>query len=244
MVKQTRAGAYVPHDDEQRTYRGAPAMNKAKLVLLGLVGGGLAVSGCTTHMARNDAATPTAEAAAAGGDAAPAAPTPVAAAAPVADAAAGAAPAVPPVPAATPVPTAKAHAARSPAATSADASAAPAPSGAAPAPQPDQDAAKQAAALLPLPPEEITDTMQKLAHNPRARYLSRTTQYDYYVGGRLDAKYDINNNQLIVTSDGDSAQVKCEYGKDGKMISDGKAPTKVVGECNTLIDELGGYLSR
>lgn len=206
--------------------------------MVGIVGGGLAASGCTTHMARNDATTPTAEAAAASGNASPTVTTPEAARAPTTNGAAGAGPAAPPGP------VAKADATGSPTVASAGPAAAPAPPGAAAAPQPDQAAAKQAATLLPLPPEEITGTMRKLARNPRARYLSRTTQYDYYVGGRLDAKYDINNSQLIVTSDGDGGQVKCEYGKDGKMISDGHAPTKAVGECNTLIDELGGYLSR
>lgn len=108
-------------------------------------------------------------------------------------------------------------------------------------------AQKVAATLLPLPSQEVMDTIKKMTHHPRVRYLSRTAQYDYYVGGRLEAKYDINNDKFIIkdrnASDPDA--VTCEYSKDGEMISDGKSvPPKVIGECNNLVNELGTYLSR
>ena len=114
----------------------------------------------------------------------------------------------------------------------------------------DKDAAaeKQAAvALLPLPSQEVMDTINKMTHHPRVRYLSRTAQYSYYVGGRLDAEFDINKNELVVTNDRKTSDdaVTCEYSKDGKMLADNKAvPSKVVGECNNLINELTKYLSR
>ena len=77
------------------------------------------------------------------------------------------------------------------------------------------------------------------------RYLSRTAQYDYYVGGRVDAKYDLN--QLVVTNapaEGEHA-ITCEYSKDGNMISGKNAiPSDKLEECNKLINELTIYLTR
>jgi len=104
-----------------------------------------------------------------------------------------------------------------------------------------------AAALLPLPPKEIVDTIKTLTHHPRVRYLSRSAQYDYYVGGRVDARYDINKNELVVSND--PAEVKktvtCEYSKNGDMVSDKKAiPTQKIEACNKLINELTSYMAR
>jgi hypothetical protein len=104
-----------------------------------------------------------------------------------------------------------------------------------------------AAALLPLPSKEIVDTIKTLTHHPRVRYLSRSAQYDYYVGGRIDAKYDIQKNELLVSND--PAEVKdtvtCEYSKNGDMISDKKAmPAQKIEECNKLIKELTTYMAR
>lgn len=104
-----------------------------------------------------------------------------------------------------------------------------------------------AAALLPLPSDEVMDTIQKMTQHPRVRYLSRTAQYDYYVGGRLDAKYDVNKHELIIKdhSAADADAVTCTYSKDGEMITNGKAlPPKLIEECNDLVNELGVYLSR
>jgi len=112
-------------------------------------------------------------------------------------------------------------------------------------PAPKETAA--AAALLPLPPKEIMDTIKTLTHHPRVRYLSRSAQYDYYVGGKIDAKYDINKNELLVSND--PAEVKntvtCEYSKNGDMISDKKAmSTQQIETCNKLINELTTYMAR
>lgn len=104
-----------------------------------------------------------------------------------------------------------------------------------------------AAALLPLPPKEIVDTIKKLTTHPRVRYLSRTAQYDYYVGGSIDAKYDINKNEMVVTNSParEAGAVTCEYSKDGKMISgDKSASSQTVSECNRLINELTGFLAQ
>jgi len=104
-----------------------------------------------------------------------------------------------------------------------------------------------AAALLPLPPKEIVDTIKILTHHPRVRYLSRSAQYDYYVGGMIDAKYDINKNLLLVSNEPAEAKnkVTCEYSKNGDMISAKKAmPAQKIAECNKLINELTTYMAR
>jgi hypothetical protein len=223
-------------------------MIKRNLVLLGWLALTLGAGGCTQKIAKLDAPAPADNPAPAGTAAAPAAPAQDAPAAPAAEQVAVAdAPAQ-----ATPAPPAPApQAAAAPSAATQDTAAAPAPQAAVTAKadqdaataKPEQDTAK-AAPAQPLPPQEIADTIKKLTHNPRARYLSGTAQYDYYIGGRLDAKYGLNDNQLIVTSDGDGNQVKCEYSNDGKMVSDGKTPPKLIDTCNTLITELGDFLSR
>jgi len=118
--------------------------------------------------------------------------------------------------------------------------------GAAPAQEPTATQKEVAVALLPLPSKEVMDTITKMTHHPRVRYLSRTAQYDYYVGGRLDAKYDINKNQFVIKNQNaaDPDAVTCEYSKDGEMISKNKKiPSKVIGECNNLVNELSSYLS-
>jgi len=112
-------------------------------------------------------------------------------------------------------------------------------------PTPQETAA--AAKLLPLPPKEIVDTINKLTTLSRVRYLSRSAQYDYYVGGKIDARYDIKKSQLVVTNSPADAKdaIKCEYSKNGKMISDKKAiPGQKIEACNKLINELGLYLER
>jgi lipoprotein-anchoring transpeptidase ErfK/SrfK len=112
-------------------------------------------------------------------------------------------------------------------------------------PTPQETAA--AAKLLPLPPKEIIGTINKLTTLSRVRYLSRSAQYDYYVGGKIDAKYDINKSKLVVTNApaADKDSVTCEYSKNGKMISDKKTiPEQKVEACNKLINELGMYLER
>jgi hypothetical protein len=118
---------------------------------------------------------------------------------------------------------------------------------AAKAKEPTPKEAAAAAALLPLPPKEIVDTIKTLTHHPRVRYLSRSAQYDYYVGGRIDAKYDINKNELLVSNDPAEAKntVTCEYSKNGDMISAKKSvPAQKVAECNKLINELTTYMAR
>jgi hypothetical protein len=104
-----------------------------------------------------------------------------------------------------------------------------------------------ASALLPLPPQAIVDTIKKLTSHPRVRYLSRTAQYSYYVGGLFDAEYDINKDRLVITNAAadTSDTVTCQYDKDGKMLSKKKSiPSQQVTACNNLINELSTYLSR
>ena len=104
-----------------------------------------------------------------------------------------------------------------------------------------------AAALLPLPPQEIVDTIKRLTTNPRVRYLSRSSQYDYYVGGLIDAAYDVDKNLLVVTDAPakDKDAVTCKYSQNGEMISGRKTVVaQEAEECNKLIKELTDYLAR
>ena len=203
-------------------------MMTRNLLIVGLLSlSMLGMSGCAHKMAKQGDAMPAASAEAVSGDsaqdqsAAPAAETTAALPNPLSEGSAT-----------SPATMADAPAAKDPATAKAK----------------DAAAEKQAAvALLPLPSQEVMDTINKMTHHPRVRYLSRTAQYSYYVGGRLDAEYDINKNELVVTNDRKSSDdgVTCEYSKDGKMISDNKTiSSEVVGECNNLINELTKYLSR
>ena len=82
-----------------------------------------------------------------------------------------------------------------------------------------EPAAKEKAAanvLLPLPPREIVDTIKKLTTYPRVRYLSQNAQYNYYVGGLIDAEHYSIKNKLVVSNVAaeDSDTVTWEYSKD------------------------------
>ena len=191
----------------------------------------LGIGGCTQQMAKRDSTTPPSAAQASSQQAAgqtQAAATETAAA-----------PGKPPTPAAS------AAASPSQVAGKDTAGQAAAKAGKAKGPAPKETAA--AAALLPLPPKEIVDTIKILTHHPRVRYLSRSAQYDYYVGGMIDAKYDINKNLLLVSNEPAEAKstVTCEYSKNGDMISAKKAmPAQKIAECNKLINELTTYMAR
>jgi hypothetical protein len=113
--------------------------------------------------------------------------------------------------------------------------------------QPSADKNTAAAKLSPLPSKEIVDAINILTNLHRTRYLSRTAQYDFYVGGKIDAKYDINKSQLIVTNAPAKTKdtVTCDYSKSGGMIAGKKAaPEHTVKECNKLINELTAYMAR
>ena len=107
--------------------------------------------------------------------------------------------------------------------------------------------AAAATALLSLPPKKIMETINKLENHPRTLYLSKSDQYEYYVGGMVDAKYDINKNRLIVTNALTKATkpVTCKYSKDGDIIPGKKTlPSQTIDECNKLINELNTYMVR
>jgi hypothetical protein len=111
-------------------------------------------------------------------------------------------------------------------------------------PTPQETAA--ASKLVPLPSKEIVDTISKLTSLSRVRYLSRSAQYVYYVGGKIEAKYDIKKAQLMVTNApaDEKNMVTCAYSKNGKMIYDRKTTDQKVEECDRLINELTMYLDR
>ena len=63
----------------------------------------------------------------------------------------------------------------------------------------------------------------------------------------IDAAYDVNKNQLVVTNAPakGSNTATYEYSQSGDMISDKKAiPTQKVEECNKLINQLSTYPAR
>jgi hypothetical protein len=194
------------------------------LLVSGLLSLGMMfVSGCAQKPAKHDAATP---------------PSPQAA--PAADSlrpqiAGGERPAAPDTPttAALPSPLAEGSTLAPPASGS---------------PPQDSVTRKQAAvSTAPIDSQKVLDAIRKMSRHPRVRYLSGTAQYYYYVGGVLDAKYDINKNELVITNDGNSrvADVTCTYAKDGKMVfKENPMPSKLIGECNNLITELTEYLAR
>ncbi|MEJ2552498.1 MAG: hypothetical protein P8079_00415 [Gammaproteobacteria bacterium] len=111
---------------------------------------------------------------------------------------------------------------------------------------PSAQEAAAATKLSPLPPKRIVDTINTLTNLHRARYLSRTAQYDFYVGGKIDAKYDLGKSQLIVTNAPahDKNSVTCDYAKNGEMVAGKKAiPAHKVEECNKLIHQLDAYMT-
>jgi hypothetical protein len=203
-------------------------MAERNLLIIGLMSLTLvAVSGCAHKITKSDAASPPAASPAAQSQLANAAPSPAAqAAAPTAPAAA--AQPNPPVAAAQSTATPSTP---PPAAKAADAAQ---PQGA-------------AATLSPLPPRDVMDTIKRMTNNRMTRYLSRTAQYDFYVGGRLDALYDIGKTELTIQDEDSShpQSVTCEFSKDGEMISSAKpVPSKIIDTCNSLVNELNTYLSR
>ncbi len=101
-----------------------------------------------------------------------------------------------------------------------------------------------AAKLLPLPPEDVINTIQKLTKHPRVLYMSSKAQYNYYVGGLFNAEY--NPGKQIFTISNDARQdstLSCQYGKDGTMIDQAKLDANTVGQCGQLVNTLSTYLS-
>ena len=203
----------------------------------------LIAAGCANQPASTSTAEPAAGAAPASAEAA------AATAAATADAAPAPAPADTTQAAAAPAATA-APAANVPAATDNAAPAAPAATAAAePAPAPASESLDDAkkreltAKLLAMPPQTITMAIQQMAKHPRVRYLSRSGQYAYYVGGEFNAEYNPGKKLFTISSDGEQANVTCEYNTNGELVNNKKTDPTMKAECNELVSKLSDYLA-
>lgn len=196
----------------------------------------LITAGCANQPTSTSAAEPAAGAAPASAEAA---------------AAPEAAPAVAPAPApADAAQAATAPAADAPAPTDNAAPAAPAATAAAePAPAPASEALDDAkkreltAKLLAMPPQTITTAIQQMAKHPRVRYLSRSGQYAYYVGGEFNAEYNPGKKLFTISSDSEQANVTCEYNTNGELVNNKKTDQTMKAECNELVSKLSDYLA-
>ncbi len=103
-----------------------------------------------------------------------------------------------------------------------------------------------AAKLLPLPPQEIVATVDKLVKHPRVQWLSGIGQYSYYVGGRLNALYDPKAKVFTINSDRPTDNpVSCQYASDGSIMSPAQDTNPgTESTCTQMINELTSFLSR
>src|SRR3569623_796596 len=151
-----------------------------------------------------------------------------------------------------------AEAAAAPEAATADATPAPAPADTAqapaaataePAPAPASESLDDAkkreltAKLLAMPPQTITTAIQQMAKHPRVRYLSRSGQYAYYVGGEFNAEYNPGKKLFTISSDSEQANVTCEYNTNGELVNNKKTAQTMKAECNELVSKLSDYLA-
>lgn len=202
----------------------------------------LITAGCANQPASTSTAEPAAGAAPAGAEAAAAPEAATAdatpAPAPADTAQAAAAPTAPAAPAAN-----------APAASDNAAPAAPAAAAAEPAPAPASESLDDAkkreltAKLLAMPPQTITTAIQQMAKHPRVRYLSRSGQYAYYVGGEFNAEYNPGKKLFTISSDSEQANVTCEYNTNGELVNNKKTDPTMKAECNELVSKLSDYLA-
>lgn len=114
------------------------------------------------------------------------------------------------------------------------------------APVPDAAAERQkkelAAKLLAIPPQDISKTISLMAKHPRVRWLSKSGQYAYYVGGEFNAEYNPGKKLFTISSDpGQANPVSCEYDANGQLVNGKNQDMKA--ECNEMVSKLSDYLS-
>src|SRR3569832_1455930 len=108
------------------------------------------------------------------------------------------------------------------------------------APAPDAAAERQkkelAAKLLAIPPQDISKTISLMAKHPRVRWLSKSGQYAYYVGGEFNAEYNPGKKLFTISSDpGQANPVSCEYGANGQLVNGKNQDMKA--ECNEMASQ-------
>lgn len=127
-----------------------------------------------------------------------------------------------------------------PAGADAVASAAPAPDAA--AVEAERQKKELAAKLLAMPPQDISKTISLMAKHPRVRWLSKSGQYAYYVGGEFNAEYNPGKKLFTISSDpGQANPVSCEYDANGQLVNGKNQDMKA--ECNEMVSKLSDYLS-
>src|SRR3569832_2168003 len=114
------------------------------------------------------------------------------------------------------------------------------------APVPDAAAERQkkelAAKLLAIPPQDISKTISLMAKHPRVRWLSKSGQYAYYVGGEFNAEYNPGKKLFTISSDpGQANPVSCEYDANGQLVNGKNQDMKA--ECNEMVSKRSDYLS-
>ncbi len=121
-----------------------------------------------------------------------------------------------------------------------------APEAALATPTPEPTEQELAAKLLPLPPQEIVATVDKLVNHPRVQWLSGSGQYGYYVGGRFNALYDPQSKVFTINSDGPADnQVTCKYASDGSLMAPEQgANLGAESTCTEMINDLTSFLAR
>src|SRR3569833_2874115 len=99
-----------------------------------------------------------------------------------------------------------------------------------------------AAKLLAIPPQDISKTISLMAKHPRVRWLSKSGQYAYYVGGEFNAEYNPGKMLFSISSDpGQANPVSCEYDANGQLVNGKNQDMKA--ECNEMVSKLSDYLS-
>ncbi len=66
----------------------------------------------------------------------------------------------------------------------------------------------------PIPPSEIIELLQ---NNHRTLYSSRRGEYSYYISGALNAVYQIQQDQLVITAETANKPKVCTYDHRGVL---------------------------
>ena len=114
---------------------------------------------------------------------------------------------------------------------------------------PQVDAPGPTTEIDPGNPADIVTLGKRLTHDRLALFSVKEDKYTFYVGGVLNATYEMGSNILRIsalTPADDTAQT-CEYSPQGVLFVDTQKQADkkdFANECNDLAERLNGYLSR
>ncbi|HHM06475.1 MAG TPA: hypothetical protein ENJ19_12165 [Gammaproteobacteria bacterium] len=112
------------------------------------------------------------------------------------------------------------------------------------APAADTGGAALAEKLLPIPPADVIAAIKRMQHHPRVLWHSASSEYIYYVGGLLNAKYNPASQHLAIFSDPRQGENKlCEYSASGEMLEPQADDAAALTTCNELVGKLNNFLS-